>query len=216
MIHNAGRKYRYLCSAIAAVLILFPFRVWAADATCSATIPFESIMQGNPIEQTASKIILEAEQEGAPLPNQTEIVLKKAGKGEFGPITYTTPGDYRYKVYQKAEDKEYFAYDSTVYTVTVRILNGEEGGLKAEIWAIKEKNQNKADSIKFTNRYQKPDTGGKTNGITTGGKTSMPVKTGDESDRLFWVGMFALSGTLTIWSSAKIKRKPQEPLKGMR
>lgn len=49
-----------------------------------------------------------------------------------------------------------------------------------------------------------------------GGKTATPVKTGDESDRFFWLGIFALSGTLVVWISAKIRRKPQILHKGMR
>lgn len=53
----------------------------------------------------------------------------------FGPITYTEPGDYTYRIYQEKGSVHEVSYDESVYSVTVRVVNDEKDGLRAEIWA---------------------------------------------------------------------------------
>lgn len=89
----------------------------------------------------------------------TQKVLN-SGTVSFGQIHYTVPGDYQYKIYQKSGSTDRFTYDKTVYTVTVRVQNDAEGGLTAELWAVKEGTTMKNDAVQFQNHYDAPGNNG--------------------------------------------------------
>lgn len=145
-----------LLPVICAVLLL-PRQAYA-DQVVSTTIPVKVEKTSGAPSGTQYQIVLEAVTVGAPIPAQTTITVKDGETGEFDPITYTLPGDYQYKireVYENNGEQNYFTYDTTVYYVTVRIVNDEKGGLASEIGAKKEGNTGKSD-IKFNNQYLAP------------------------------------------------------------
>ena len=112
-----------------------------------AEIQIPVIMQG-----TEGTIVLKAEETDAPLPEQTELTVKKGGQAKFGPIRYDQPGDYHYRIYQRTGKEENVTYDASAHLVTVRVTNGDHGQLEACLWCQKEGNENKLDSITFSNK----------------------------------------------------------------
>ena len=106
------------------------------------------------------------------------------------------PGDYHYTVKQKAGNALSFTYDTSIYEVTVRVINQEHGGLEAEIWACRQGESEKQDAIRFMNKYQAtekvnvPSTSHKK--ISTMAVTASP-KTGDENRLGWWYGLLILA-----------------------
>lgn len=152
--------HKVLLLQLLMAVMLFPMQAFAAEYQCSVSVPVEVQVTGDSIPAgNEYTVVLEAAEEETqnPMPEVTEITIKDGGSAEFGPITYTKPDDYRYKIRQEAGNTANFTYDAAVFTVTVRVVNDEEtGGLKAEIWAIRDESENKTDAIRFENTYQKP------------------------------------------------------------
>lgn len=74
------------------------------------------------------------------------------GQITFGDIGFTAPGTYTYTVSEIQGQETWFAYDSTIYTVTVEVTDDGEGQLRAEVKT--EKGGEPADDILFVNTYQ--------------------------------------------------------------
>lgn len=158
MIRGIYKKYAGLFLAFLAAFLLMPNVADAEGYSCTVSIPAEVSVSGESAPSEKFAVVLEALGENVPMPEQTEAVIQDSGSAQFGPITYTAPGDYQYRVYQKAGTTENFTYDTTAYTVTVRVVNDGNGGLAAEIWAIEDGSQNKTDRIQFENRWKAPET----------------------------------------------------------
>ena len=47
--------------------------------------------------------------------------------------------------------------ETAVYTVTVRVVNGKDDGLNAEVWAVKDGGSDKVEEILFSNAYKAPE-----------------------------------------------------------
>lgn len=152
--------HKVLLLQLLIAVMLLPMQALAAEYQCSVTIPAEVRVTGSAVPSgNEYTIVMERADEKSddPLPEVTELVIKDGGTVEFGPVTYTRPGDYRYRIYQKAGIASNLSYDKTIYTVTVRVLNDEEsGGLRWEMWAVRGSSDRKTDEIRFENRYSKP------------------------------------------------------------
>lgn len=157
--------FHTLVPAVLAVLIL-PMAAFAQEASCTVSIPAEVRVTGSRVPAgTEYKLVLEGITDHAPMPETASLIIKDGGKASFGPIVYTVPGDYQYRISQKSEAKGYFVYDENTYIVTVRVVNAQGGGLAAEIWAVSDSSgDKKAEDIVFTNRYTKSGGGGSTGG----------------------------------------------------
>ena len=139
--------------------LLLPMQVLAGAYTCTAEIPAEVTVTGEAVPSGVD--------------HQTV---------NFGPITYTEPGDYTYRIYQEKGSVHEVSYDESVYSVTVRVVNDEKDGLRAEIWAVRDEDRNKTDKIRFTNRYEAPPK-----------PEPEAQKTGDSMQPVFWGGIMLLS-----------------------
>lgn len=166
---KTSKIHKVLLLQLLIAAMLFPMQVFAAetkaDYKCSVTIPAKVQVTGNSVPSgNEYTVVLETVKEEAdnPLPQETELTVKDAGTVQFGPIEYTRPEDYHYTIYQKAGNVANFTYDETVFHVTVRVVNDEEsGGLKWEMWAVRDGSENKTETILFENRYSKPSDPGK-------------------------------------------------------
>lgn len=156
MIRKRFIKYTGIGLAFALAALFMPVHAEAAETSCTVTIPAEVSVDKTSAPAEEFTLVLEAEDENTPMPEKSEITVSGNKKAEFGPITYTVPDDYSYKVYQKAGTEKNFTYDKCVYTVTVRVVNDSEGGLGAEIWAIRDGAANKTDKISFSNKWTDP------------------------------------------------------------
>lgn len=179
--------FHTLVPAVLAAMMV-PTAAFAQESFCTASIPVEIQVTGSAIPSDVEyRLVLEAVSENAPMPAESQIIIKNAGKSSFGPITYSSPNDYEYRIYQNSDAQNRFTYDDTVYNVTVRVTNGAEGGLVSEIWAVKDgESSGKADNILFTNHYSRPSSGGGGGGGggNPGGGPYVPGGPGVEGDGL--------------------------------
>lgn len=204
-------------------VLLFPRQAHAEEASCSASIPVEIETAGDRIpEGEEYTVVLEAVTSGAPMPEQAVLTIKAGEKASFGPMTYTVPGDYQYRIYQEDKKAEHFTYDKAVYAMTVRVVNDPQGGLKAEVWAVKDAGKDKADQIYFKNDYKAPvdsnkphkahDPGGEEATNTPAQQPLLGLltpKTGDSANLALWGGLLGVS-VLGLAVLAFTRRRRQE------
>ena len=160
-------------------------------------------------------VVLTAEDD-APLPEETRLTVTDNGTVEFGPITYTKPGDYVYTVYQDVGETEFYTYDRAIYTVTVRVVNDDEGGLTAEIWAIRDDETEKMENVVFTNVYtpeEEPEPDGSSSASTSAKplvKKPNTPKTGDSANLTLWTCLLAASALGIITLLAALLKRNQK------
>ena len=141
--------------------LLLPGTVHAKEYACDVTIPATVQVSGDRIPSgEVYEVVMEAITKDAPVAEIMAQKVMNSGTVSFGQIHYTVPGDYQYKIYQKSGSTDRFTYDKTVYTVTVRVQNDAEGGLTAELWAVKEGTTMKNDAVQFQNHYDAPGNNG--------------------------------------------------------
>lgn len=204
-------KSKWLCSfglCVLTMFFLFSLKsklVYAAEErNCAITIPISVELKENAgdtvsIISEEFNFTLEALDGENSEKKQQNITIDKKGvtTGRFAEITYTEPGDYRYKVYEQKGNNKDIIYDDSVYEVTVRVINAQDGGLIAEIWAVKDESEQKVDEIRFINYYQgssqvttqtTPETNDHTTTktITRSSIGSTSAKTGDRSNLFLW------------------------------
>lgn len=200
--------------------LLLPGSVHAKEYACDVTIPATVQVSGDRIPSgEVYEVVMEAITKDAPVAeNMTQKVLN-SGTVSFGQIHYTVPGDYQYKIYQKSGSTDRFTYDKTVYTVTVRVQNDAEGGLTAELWAVKEGTTMKNDAVQFQNHYDAPGNNGGGNShhhrteetVTYTTVIQQPPaaigapRTGDVQQPLLWGALIllTLSGSMIIVGKMK-------------
>lgn len=194
-----NEKGKKMCKVLFAVLfcgvLLLSGQVCAADYSCEVSIPVEVAVTGENIpEGRYYQVVLEAVTKGAPVPEKSTLTVRNGEKAEFGPIAYGIPEDYQYRIYQKCEEEKGFSYDKSIYLVTVRVINDEKGGLKAEVWAVKEGSKEKLEKLRFENKYRLP---GKQEDPSETFVERYTVltrpKTGDGTDVVFWMSCALVS-----------------------
>ncbi len=164
--------------------MMFPTAAFA-QASVSVTIPVTVRVSGSGAPSgTEFKLVIEGVDD-APMPEETTVVVVGSGDASFGPIWYTSPNDYQYRIYQESTSVANYTCDSTVYTVTVEIINDGDDGLTATVVAGKDGTTEKADEIVFTNTYSDPgsssgggDDSGDDDGTTTVTASGTTVSTG--------------------------------------
>lgn len=206
-------------------VLLVSGQVSAKGSSCQASIPVEVKVSGDEIPKGEEyKVVLKAVSPEAPMPKKASITIEDEGEAEFGPMTYTVPGDYTYEVYQKAGSTKNFTYDKKTYTVTVRVVNDEKGGLKAEVWAVKDNSKNKTDTITFGNKYKAPsDPGTSKKHHHSGSSVSqdpaapqsvlglLAPQTGDSSNLVLWVSLLAAS-LLALTAMGVVRRRRRDDI----
>ena len=200
--------------------LLLPGSVHAKEYACDVTIPATVQVSGDRIPSgEVYEVVMEAITKDAPVAENMTQKMLNSGTVSFGQIHYTVPGDYQYKIYQKSGSTDRFTYDKTVYTVTVRVQNDAEGGLTAELWAVKEGTTMKNDAVQFQNHYDAPGNNG--GGSSHHHRTEETVtyttviqqppaaigapRTGDVQQPLLWgaVILLTLSGSMIIVGKMK-------------
>ncbi len=212
--------FHTLIPAVLTALML-PTVACAQEYSCSKNIPVEIQTTGDRHSSDVTyKLKIEAITPNAPMPETAELTLVNGGTAEFGPMVYTSPEDYEYKIYQTSEAQDRFTYDKTVYIAMVRVTNDGNGGLMASIFAVNEASgEAKADGFKFTNSYDAPGGGGGGDGYNPPGDgltvindpgtplgdmildmipdeivpLGMLPKTGDSSVLMLWIVLAVLS-----------------------
>ena len=134
----------------------------------SVTIPVEISVSGSNIPADKEYTLVIEGLDNAPMPESSTLTIKNGGSASFGPIRYTVPEDYHYRIRQTTEAQENFTYDTAVYNVTVQVVNAENGKLSATVVGGREGSTEKSQSLVFNNSYTAPG-GGNENGGGGGG-----------------------------------------------
>ena len=138
-------------------ILLFPGKAMADEGGCAVSIPVSVALENAAdAAETEFQVAMTAETAETPMPAEDTLIFTGEGTKEFGPITYTVPGDYHYTVSQVKGTEKSCVYDEAAYALTVRVVNAEEGGLAAEVWAVKDGQTDKTDSIRFENTWILP------------------------------------------------------------
>lgn len=170
-----------LVPAVLAALMI-PTAAFAAADSCQAEIPVKIQTTGDSVSTAVTyKLVLESV-DGAPMPERAELELSSGTgsgtvvEGAFGPITYTVPEDYQYRIRQASQTVNNFTYDATVYDVTVRITVSE-AGMEATVLVAKDGSEAKTGEIAFSNAYDRPGSSGPGGGDDgdSGGGGSRPT-----------------------------------------
>lgn len=192
-----------LCLAVSVILSAMPCFASEKEYKCEVTLPVQIEIIG---DQTSAKEMFEVSLTSAdvntPMPEISTKTREGVGDISFGPISYTLPEDYHYVITQKKGTAQNWVYDQTIYEVTVRIVNNEDGELVSEVWVSKSGSNEKCDKIKFTNRYEAPS-------IPT--VPTVTPKTGDSANMGLYVGMAGISMFIVLMvlviCSRQLKRK---------
>ena len=215
MIKKIKKLCRLLCISALIGILLFPGQVMAdrGGNSCRVTLPVSVIYR-----------------------NQNSAD-SRAGRGLFGAIEYTEPGEYHYEISQKSGSVKNIRYDQSPYEVTVYVLNDGQGGFESEVWASRKGSGSKTDAIQFVNTRliakkpaaipiitriptTKPTTalkrattvqgrpGGSTTAVSHSVKTASSPKTGDNTPLEVFVGILVLSGVMA--AAILVLRKRQK------
>lgn len=141
------KHYRKGLILLLLVWSLLPLPVFASPAVC---FPVTLEVTGNAPEGCCIRLTAE---DGAPMPDTSDITLTAPGTAQFPPIVYRTPGVYHYTIAQIPGSFPGAAYDPASYTATVTVTDGE-GGLQTTATLIKD--GKKHESAAFHNDYSLP------------------------------------------------------------
>ncbi len=214
-------NWKRLCSILlclaAALMLVVPACAEAESVQVSLEV---ELQQTGDVPTTAedATFVLRGE-DGAPMPENSTLVLSGENTGKFAPITYTKPETYHYTLYQQAGETAGCTYDNTVYDVTVQVTTDDAGMLSASVLVAQEGQESKAAKAVFVNQYQSEPSGGgdtpedpskDTTQTEDDSVAGNAPKTGDTSAPIMWAGFggAALLGLLGIlWTSSRKQNK---------
>lgn len=148
--------YDILNTYVAPLKVEIPAVTKAIEGDNAPKTDFEFLFKGKP---------------NAPMPDGSDgsqKLLKISGEGmaEVGTITFTEAGEYTYTVYELSGNESGWKYDTSIYTITFELTENEHTlSCKQTIM----KNNEQADSVVFTNKFDESKLG--TNVKVSGTKT---------------------------------------------
>lgn len=156
--------------------------------------------------------VLEAVGE-APLPPKTEVVLSGAGQIRFGNAYFTAPGDYRYRLFQRAgkEAEEGLTLDLRIYELSIQVTSDEEGNLAAAaVYSLAGKGVKREPE--FVNRFKAPPAPGKKDAPPpktgrNGKSGGLSVKTADETPIFRTLLLLLASAVILLLRRVNARRK---------
>lgn len=125
------------------LLMLMAAQALALDTgSVTVAIPFT-------VEYASGTVVMEA-LNGAPSPETAELA---AAQGSFE-VTFTNPGNYQYRIFQRPGEDERIRYDQTVYQVTLFVMSDDDGRLSASVTVGTDGDAHKPESIAFVNEQK--------------------------------------------------------------
>ena len=186
------------------LILALPGMAFAEERGCTVTIPtYVEVTGTSSLTDAEFEVVLAGLDTEEPMPEKSSGTVKGSGQVVLGPMTYTVPGDYHYRISQKGGNAEGYTYDTAVYTVTVRVVNGEDDGLNAEVWAVKDGGSDKVEEILFSNAYKAPEEPKKPEEPN---KPAAP-QTGDQTHVRLFAALLGLSVLVMILSGFRQSRK---------
>ncbi|VGQ27232.1 Spy0128 family protein [Streptococcus pyogenes] len=125
------RKYWKMLFSVVMILTMLAFNqtVLAKDSTVQTSISVENVLE-RAGDSTPFSIALESIDA---MKTIEEITIAGSGKASFSPLTFTTVGQYTYRVYQKPSQTKDYQADTTVFDVLVYVTYDEDGTLVAKV-----------------------------------------------------------------------------------
>jgi pilin isopeptide linkage protein/LPXTG-motif cell wall-anchored protein len=174
--------------------------------------PVKKVISGDaPSTDSIFTFYLKANDISFPMPSGSvngikSLLITGDGVGDFGEITYTQAGVYTYTVYERDSNAAGYTYDTTVYTMTVTVIE-ENGRLSIASRIIDDKGALASDLI-FTNRFSAGATPTPSPGPPPTSRPDGP-KTGDESaDYIWWIilGLAVIGIGAALWYRRRQER----------
>lgn len=201
------KQFRGLtCILLMLTLLALPGKAFAEERECAVTIPASVEVSGTSApSDTEFEVVLTSLDTGVPMPEKSNGTVQGSGQIVLGPVTYTVPGDYHYSISQKVGNAANYTYDTSVYSVTVRVVNSEDGGLAAEVWAVKDGASDKVEKITFSNEYKAPEGPKKPEDPKKPIVITAP-QTGDMANVNLFIGLLAASALTLVFVVLKTRR----------
>ncbi len=201
------KQFRGLtCILLMLTLLALPGKAFAEECECAVTIPASVEVSGTSApSDTEFEVVLTSLDTGVPMPEKSNGTVQGSGQIVLGPVTYTVPGDYHYSISQKVGNAANYTYDTSVYSVTVRVVNSEDGGLAAEVWAVKDGASDKVEKITFSNEYKAPEGPKKPEDPKKPIVITAP-QTGDMANVNLFIGLLAASALTLVFVVLKTRR----------
>lgn len=199
---------------------LLSLNAYAENRPVVVNIPAKTTVTGKPEESQKVGLTLSPVNETSPMPGDKLEVEKEVTVGDqtyFGEIKYTEPGDYLYRVSQKAGSADGWTFSNAEYLVTVQVLSDEKGGLKAGIYAKNESTGKKGDIV-FESTYKSSKTPASSNSSksgtsigTTGSSSSRSSdkisQTGESMNFVYVLGVLIVTIVVLQWNISKLKKE---------
>lgn len=148
------------------------YGVTSTELDGAAAFRVKKVLDGRDWTDDAFTFELTAE-DNAPLPADTELTLTKdAQTGNFGNVTYTTPGTYTYYITEKDTGADSMIFSRARYRVTVTVTDNGDGTLSASHSMV----QVQGDKGEAFNAMAAPDG---TATFTNNGVTAKTIGTAD-------------------------------------
>lgn len=152
---------KVLAGLLLLAIVLVPAgNIALADTPATLSIPVYKVVSGIPATTETFTFRLSA-QNNAPMPAGSvngvkTVTIAGTGNTTFGAITYTAVGDYLYTISEAAGSSGDYAYDTTVYDLTVQVtwLDQAGGTLQAVMYLVKHGQTEKQERAQFTNTVQ--------------------------------------------------------------
>ncbi|MDO4307317.1 MAG: FctA domain-containing protein [Eubacteriales bacterium] len=149
MSHTGMFRVKYIWFCILCVLLLLSFsgEVHAKGyyEPVEAVIPVFCISIS---EAGFNEIVIEAEDDISPMPEQSKIAVKNGATGEFR-IEISEPGTYKYVVYELDSQGEKINDEHNIYYVSIIVLQSEEGELQCTVAAENSEQEGKPELLDF-------------------------------------------------------------------
>ena len=132
---------------------------YAADSV-TVRLAANKDLVGRDLNENEFTFKVEAITSGAPMPTATTAKNNKNGDVDFGNITYSAVGTYKYKVTELVPAEAVnnvlngVTYSEKTYTVTVEVTDLGNGRLHATVSSLDEENLAQPGGIVFTNIYK--------------------------------------------------------------
>ena len=123
------------------------------EGAVSVTVPMSLALDAKAAAKTKTYTFVMAPEGTAPAVANGTVTLTAAGEGSFGPVVFTEPGDFTYKIRQTTTAEDGFILDPAVYDLRAYAYRNDAGDLLVSLTLIKEGEAEKKAAIAFSNSY---------------------------------------------------------------
>lgn len=184
-------------------MLAFNQTVLAKDSTVQTSISVENVLE-RAGDSTPFSIALESIDA---MKTIEEVTIAGSGKASFSPLTFTTVGQYTYRVYQKPSQNKDYQADTTVFDVLVYVTYDEDGTLVAKVISRRAGDEEKSAITFKPKRLVKPIPPRQPNIPKTPKTPKTPLPLAGEVKSLLGILSIVLLGLLVLLYVKKLKSR---------